>query len=108
MTTLSGMVLAAPDWYEPAERKTLRPALPGSIRQAMNQASPRPHLLVIRDRLELQQRLRAPLLERAVGVVYRPESERQSHYFLARPGEPWDALIHLPVTSANDPLDVRP
>jgi erythromycin esterase-like protein len=49
--------------------------------------------------------LRAPRLERAIGVIYRPETERQSHYFEARLGQQFDAVIHLDRTSALVPLD---
>ncbi|HWG84959.1 MAG TPA: erythromycin esterase family protein [Deinococcales bacterium] len=107
-TTVRGTVLAAPDWDKPARVHALRPALPNSIAAVMSAASPRAHLVVIRGRPELMQRLRSPLLERAVGVVYLPVTERQSHYFLARPGERWDALIHIPETTANKPLPATP
>jgi len=46
-----------------------------------------------------------PRLERAIGVIYRPESERSSHYFHARLGEQFDAVIHLDHTRAIEPLE---
>jgi hypothetical protein len=46
-----------------------------------------------------------PLLERAIGVIYRPETERQSHYFSARVADQFDALIHIDRTTAVEPLE---
>jgi erythromycin esterase-like protein len=45
------------------------------------------------------------LLERAIGVIYRPESERQSHYFRARLTGQFDAILHIDETSALEPLE---
>ncbi|HEX6434057.1 MAG TPA: erythromycin esterase family protein [Gemmatimonadales bacterium] len=47
-------------------------------------------------------------LERAVGVIYRPDKERVSHYFEARLSLPFDAIIHFDVTRAVEPLDHSP
>jgi erythromycin esterase-like protein len=49
--------------------------------------------------------LRKPRLERAIGVIYRPETERQSHYFYARLPDQFDAVVHLDETSALVPLE---
>jgi erythromycin esterase-like protein len=49
--------------------------------------------------------LRASRLERAIGVIYRPETERQSHYFHAQIADQFDAVIHLDETSALQALD---
>ena len=46
-----------------------------------------------------------PLLERAIGVIYRPQTERQSHYFHARVSEQFDLLIHVDRTTALVPLE---
>ena len=51
------------------------------------------------------RRLRTPRLERAIGVIYRPETERQIHYFLARIASQFDAVIHLDETRAVEPLE---
>jgi erythromycin esterase-like protein len=45
------------------------------------------------------------MLERAIGVIYRPETERQSHWFHARLSTQFDAVIHIDRTSAVRPLD---
>jgi erythromycin esterase-like protein len=44
-------------------------------------------------------------LERAIGVIYLPETERQSHYFYADIAEQFDALVHVDVTRALEALD---
>jgi hypothetical protein len=49
-----------------------------------------------------------PLLERAVGVIYRPQTERQSHYFQARITDQFDALIHIDRSTALVPLEPSP
>jgi erythromycin esterase-like protein len=53
----------------------------------------------------LAERLRAPRLERAIGVIYRPETERQSHYFNARLADQFDAALHFDETRAVKPLE---
>jgi erythromycin esterase-like protein len=57
-----------------------------------------------RDRHELAELLRTPLLERAIGVVYRPETERLSHYFEAVLAEQFDAWVWFEQTKAVTPL----
>jgi erythromycin esterase-like protein len=49
--------------------------------------------------------MQGPLLERAIGVVYKPETERQSHYFESRLPEQFDAVIHIDRTRAVEPLE---
>ena len=49
--------------------------------------------------------LEHPLLQRAIGVVYRPETERQSHYFMSRVSAQFDALFHFDTTRALEPLE---
>jgi erythromycin esterase-like protein len=49
--------------------------------------------------------LAEPRLERAIGVIYRPETERWSHYFHARLADQFDAIIHLDETKALEPLE---
>jgi erythromycin esterase-like protein len=51
------------------------------------------------------EHLRQPRMERAIGVIYRPETERFSHYFHARLAEQFDAVIHLDETFALEPLE---
>jgi erythromycin esterase-like protein len=47
-------------------------------------------------------------LERAIGVIYRPETERHSHYFKAQLAGQFDAVIHIDETSALEPLNITP
>ena len=51
------------------------------------------------------QALRGPRLERAIGVIYRPETERRSHYFHARLSDQFDAVLHFDQTRAVQALD---
>ena len=104
-TTHRGTVTAASDWGAAAERKRVRPALPGSY-EAMFHASQAGRFLVIWSESEpLAQRLRNPKLERAIGVIYRPDTERQSHYFQARLSDQFDAVLHFDETRAVEPLE---
>lgn len=58
-----------------------------------------------RNRTEAGRQLAAPRLERAIGVVYLPESERASHYFHARLPEQFDVVLHFDETRALEPLE---
>jgi erythromycin esterase-like protein len=53
----------------------------------------------------MMQQLGVPRLERAIGVIYRPETERQSHYFRARLPSQFDAVLHFDETRAVQPLE---
>jgi erythromycin esterase-like protein len=104
-STYEGTVTAASDWDAPAERKRVRPGLPGSY-EAFFHALRRPRFLVTwQDDDPTAMALRGPLLERAIGVIYRPETERQSHYFYARLPEQFDAVLHFDETRALEPLE---
>lgn len=61
--------------------------------------------LDLREVNKATELLRKPLLERAIGVIYRPETERWSHYFTTRLPEQFDAVIHLDETRALEPLE---
>lgn len=104
-TTHTGTVLAADDWDGPPCVKRVRPSLPGSVENLLHRAGGERFLLRF-DREPVPEELRSPLLERAIGVVYRPDTERQSHYFHARPAARFDALLHIDETTALSPLDV--
>jgi erythromycin esterase-like protein len=104
-TTYSGTVTAASDWDAPAERKIVRAALPDSYEALMHQVPLSNFCLDLNDAVHAMPALGQPHLERAIGVIYRPETERQSHYFLARLPEQFDALVHFDETRAVLPLD---
>jgi erythromycin esterase-like protein len=101
-TTHSGRVTAASEWGGPAERKHVRPALAGSY-EALLHTTGRRFLLPLHGRPATI--LDTPMLERAIGVIYRPDTERQSHWFHARLPQQFDAVIHLDHTTAVEPLE---
>jgi erythromycin esterase-like protein len=98
LTTNSGTVTAASDWGGPAERKRVRPALSGSWERQFHESGIS-RFLVEPSELPGQQ------LERAIGVIYRPETERMSHYFDAQIADQFDAVIHFDETRALEPLE---
>jgi len=104
-TTFDGTVTAAGDWGAPAQRMRVRPALASSVEELFHQAAVPRFFLPLRDAGEALGELREPLLERAIGVVYRPRTERQSHYFGARVASQFDAVVHLDHTRAVEPLE---
>jgi erythromycin esterase-like protein len=104
-TTHHGTVTAASDWGAPAERKRVRPALPDSYEAMFHHAQPTRFLLTWREGDGLAQDLRNSRLERAIGVIYRPETERMSHYFEARLADQFDAVLHFDETRAAEPLE---
>lgn len=103
-TTYDGTVTAASDWGGPAERKTVRPALPGSHEALFHEVGS-PAFWVDTARPALRDLLTVPRLERAIGVIYRPQTERGSHYFHASLASQFDAVIHLDATRAVEPLE---
>jgi erythromycin esterase-like protein len=105
MTTYAGTVTAASEWGGPAERKTVLPALPGSY-EAVFHATGLPRLLLmLNDSGGARERLRRRRLERAIGVLYLPETERVSHYFETSLPEQFDAVVHIDETRALEPLE---
>jgi erythromycin esterase-like protein len=104
-TTYTGTVTCASDWDEPTERKRVRPALQGSYELLFHETNMPRFLLTMRDNHTLSAALHGPRLERAIGVIYLPQTERISHYFNARLPEQFDAVIHLDETRALEPLD---
>lgn len=108
-STYEGTVTAASDWDEPAERKRVRPGLPGSYEAlfhelGLRQARLNNFQLDLGDP-RLAVALRGPLLQRAIGVIYRPQTERMSHYFHAELSGQFDWLLHLDSTRALEPLE---
>ena len=99
-----GTVAAASDWGADMQVKTVRPARPDSYEHAFRRAGHARSLADWRNRPALAEALREPLLERAIGVVYRPETERSSHYFEAVMSEQFDAWVWFQQTRAVTPL----
>jgi erythromycin esterase-like protein/predicted phosphoribosyltransferase len=104
-TTHHGTVTAASDWGKSAERKHVRPALAGSFEALFHAVRRDRFLLILNDSDRMAQQLGVARLERAIGVIYRPETERQSHYFRARLADQFDAVLHFDETRAVKPLE---
>lgn len=104
-TTHNGEVTAASNWDEPAQRKRMRPGLDYSYEKLFYESGLGDFLLFLHGDAKLRDALAGPLLERAIGVIYRPESERLSHYFRANLPQQFDAVIHIDRTRALIPLE---
>lgn len=104
--TDTGTVAAASDWGADVQIKTVRPARPDSYEHAFRRAGVARSLTDWRGpgREALIETLRRPMLERAIGVVYRPESELLSHYFEAVLAEQFDAFVWFDQTRAVTPI----
>ncbi|HEY7790303.1 MAG TPA: erythromycin esterase family protein [Vicinamibacterales bacterium] len=103
-TMHTGSVTAAANWDDPAERKRVRPSLEGSVERVFHDVGLARFLLVLRGS-KAAQALSEERLERVIGVVYRPESERMSHYVRAKVPEQFDAVLHTDDTAALQPLE---
>ncbi len=103
--THEGTVTAASDWDEPAQRKVVRPGLPGSYEALLHQTGIPNLLLDLTTPGPMMTGLMPPRLERAIGVIYRPETERASHYFHAVLPQQFDAVLYYDHTRAVEPLE---
>jgi len=105
-----GRVMAASDWGGPAEIKTVRPAREDSYEFAFRKTGVTRSLTdwSVPSRRALADTLSMPLRERAIGVVYRPESEFLSHYFQAVLSDQFDAYVWFEETSPVTPLRMEP
>jgi erythromycin esterase-like protein len=103
-TTHTGTVTATSNWDEPAQRKRVRPSMPGSYERLFHDLGVKQFQLLLNDP-DTRRVLSAPRLERAIGVIYRPDSERVSHYFRARLSDQFDAVLHIDETRALEPLE---
>ncbi|MBI2922544.1 MAG: erythromycin esterase family protein [Planctomycetes bacterium] len=104
-TTYRGTVTAASAWDTPPERKTVRDAVHGSVENLFHDLESPAFFLPLRGRRYVP--LDCSRLERAIGVIYRPDTERQSHYFEATLPCQFDAVIHIDETRAVEPLERR-
>jgi erythromycin esterase-like protein len=98
-STHHGTVTAASDWGAPGERRRVLPALGGSWEALLHGREDAARAVL--DTADFPGRR----LERAIGVIYRPETERVSHYFHARLADQFDAVIHIDETTALEPLE---
>ena len=104
-STYKGTVTAASGWGGITERKRVRSGMEGSYERLFHEADAGNFMLVFRDHPELAHDLNKGLLERAIGVIYLPETERYSHYFFADIADQFDVVLHYDETRAVEPLD---
>lgn len=106
-TTHHGTVTAADDWGARTKRKNVRPAIEGSYESRFHdvaQAADMPQFVVPSLR-SADLGLPDIAFERAIGVIYRPETERASHWFRCRILDQFDAVIHIDRSRAVEPLE---
>lgn len=103
-TTYSGEVTAAAAWDQPAQRRIVRPALRESYESLFHDTQLAAFLLPMQEPV-IHPILDRPRLQRAIGAIYRPESERVCHYFRCRLSAQFDAVIHLDRTKAIVPFE---
>lgn len=106
-TTHHGTVTAASDWDGPVEQKQVRPALPESYEALFHAVGVPRFWLEFGSHPAIAAKLKPARLERAIGVIYRPETELASHYFRACLPEQFDTVLHFDETRAVEPLEVR-
>jgi len=103
-TTYTGTVTAACEWDGEAECRDVLPARADSYESLFRDTRLERFYLPLQG--EAAHVLRMPLRERAIGVLYRPDTELQSHYFMASLPAQFDAVFHLDETHAVEPLDI--
>lgn len=104
-TTSTGTVTAASDWHSHAERKTVREPIPQSWEALFHSLDVPDFYLEIESARKSFPAIDGLRLERAIGVVYRPQTEFYSHYMEARLGQQFDAIFHFDRTRAVEPLE---
>ncbi|MEY4642299.1 MAG: hypothetical protein RLZZ227_2293 [Pseudomonadota bacterium] len=104
-STCRGRVTAACDWDFPHESKRVREPYAGSYEDMFDRVRHQAFLIDLRQRNDAVDLLAEPRLQRAIGVIYRPDTERQSHYYFARLPEQFDFMLHYDTTDAVVPLD---
>ena len=102
-----GTVAAASDWDSPMEIKSVLPAREDSFEYLFRRAGHARALYDWRNRPDLQSLLAEPRLERAIGVVYRPDTELLSHYFRAVLSDQFDAMVWFETSRAVTPLQLE-
>lgn len=107
-STHRGTVTAASEWDGTAERKRVRPGLEGSYEDLFHHVGEQRFWLPLRGNAALGELLKERRLQRAIGVIYLPKSERMSHYFHTRLPDQFDAMIHVDETRAVEPLVPEP
>jgi len=105
-STFSGTVTSASDWGAPAHREFAEPALPGSYEELLHRTGRGALLVRSRDLVSgsVEPLFEKRRLQRAIGVVYRPDAERRRHYIYADNHWQFDAMLHVDETHAVAPL----
>ncbi|MFD0893795.1 erythromycin esterase family protein [Luteolibacter ambystomatis] len=104
-SSFAGTVTAADHWNEEPRRITMNPGLPGSYEEFFHRIGRESFWLDLTEEGDAVDSLREPMLQRAIGVIYRPLTERHSHYFYSCLPDQFDAIIHIDQTTAIHPLD---
>jgi len=101
-----GTVAAASEWGGPMEVKQVQPSHIDSYERLCHETMTDNFLLPLSKPLQeiTRNELLAERLERAIGVIYRPETELQSHYFYASLPRQFDEYIWFDETRAVKPL----
>lgn len=107
-STYTGTVTAASDWGEPIERKQVNPGLKGSYERLFHDSGMGDFYLSLQEPAVRKALMEPPRLERAIGVIYRPDTEFYSHYFHARLPDQFDGIFHFDESRAVEPLDRSP
>ena len=110
----SGSVTAAHEWDQPPVKMKVNPALPGSVEDLFHESFPFSCAFTLFKTIQekrkkvihpsLSQYLATPRLERFIGVVYKPATERWSHYSSVSLSEQFDAVVFMDQTRALCPL----
>jgi erythromycin esterase-like protein len=104
-STSHGTVTAASNWDEPPECKNINLPCSGSYEEVFHHVKYKNFLIDLRENNSAIDLLMQPRLQRAIGVIYRPMTERQSHYFQSCLPEQFDFMIHIDNTNAVQPLE---
>lgn len=103
-STSTGTVMASSDWGGEGVVKQVRKPLPGSYERVFHESGVPAFVLPLHAE-GIEKQFEKRLLERAIGVIYRPDTERWSHYFEAEMSKQFDVVIHFEETRAVEPLD---
>jgi erythromycin esterase-like protein len=106
-TTYTGTVMAASTWGGQHESKRVTPGMEDSYEELFHNVDIPSFLLPLRNS-PVAAKLHTPRFERAIGVIYRPDTERVSHYFHARLADQFDAVLHFDETRSVEPLAPYP
>jgi erythromycin esterase-like protein len=106
-TTYAGTVTAASEWDGPTRTIPVGPARADSYESPMHDTEIPAFTLNLKRRSRVADSLRTPMRERAIGVIYRPESELASHYFTAALSDQFDAVIHFDKSCAVEPMELE-